>query len=305
MNEGGKSSGLNLSAINGEQFVLSYLASCKKPRSLTQMEYVLGRYASRWLIKDGVDSLLEKRHAELIGNGINLTEQGYRESQKQFGRNINRDHLVRIVWPSLALGIDPKSTIARELKKPGKLLSIILLKIANLPSNQGSLSLTVAATELAKSELLKYSCKDASDRDVEKIDREGMPLRREQIHTFLTRIALLKTEADCFSEIANPHLRSATNYEDFSNRVKDVVEVIASDDALEAVPISEIYDAYQKEYEDAGTLASFKKRLLKAHAAHAIQLKEAICSRQTGKQTLERSEITGPRGTFHLVIRNT
>lgn len=88
----------------------------------------------------------------------------------------------------------------------------------------------------------------------------------------------------------------------FAANVSKVASQLRTPPFQDRVAIAQVYDAYGKFYADAGSLQSFKERLVNAARSHQIQLGRLDLPERMGKELRDRSETVWDRDEVHFVI---
>ncbi len=94
----------------------------------------------------------------------------------------------------------------------------------------------------------------------------------------------------------------AANGAGFAANVVDVAKGLATPPFVGRVAIASVYDAYGKAHADAGSLASFKERLVKAAQDGALQLARLDMPERMSRDLRQRSETSCMSDQFHFVV---
>ena len=88
----------------------------------------------------------------------------------------------------------------------------------------------------------------------------------------------------------------------FAARVKEVAKSLSTPPFQGRVAIAQIYDAYGRVHADAGSLASFKERLVAAAKERELRLGRLDLPERMDRDLRLRSEVFWGTDTVHFVI---
>ncbi|MEL6187207.1 MAG: hypothetical protein AAFU79_21490, partial [Myxococcota bacterium] len=91
---------------------------------------------------------------------------------------------------------------------------------------------------------------------------------------------------------------------DFAGRVLEIVATRTTPPFEDRLAISDLYDRYGREFDDAGSLSTFKVRLLDAHKEGEILLRRLDYLGSADPETMERSEVERDGHRYHFVGRD-
>jgi hypothetical protein len=130
-------------------------------------------------------------------------------------------------------------------------------------------------------------------------------LQKYDIDTFRRRLIVLAVEQSS-GQRAPAELRSsaapAPAVDNFAARVKQVAEKLTTPPFQGRVAIAQVYDAYGRIHPDAGSLQSFKARLVEAAKARALVLGRLDMPEGMPRDLRERSETPWDSDEVHFVI---
>ena len=90
----------------------------------------------------------------------------------------------------------------------------------------------------------------------------------------------------------------------FAQRVLAVASKLKTGAFQDRVAIAQVYDAYGYPYPDAGSLASFKARLVEAAKNHELNLGRLDLPERISRDLRERSTAIWGMDEVHFVIKN-
>jgi hypothetical protein len=130
-------------------------------------------------------------------------------------------------------------------------------------------------------------------------------LQKCDIDTFRRRLIVLAVEQSS-GQRAPAELRSsappAPAVDNFAARVKQVAEKLTTPPFQGRVAIAQVYDAYGRIHPDAGSLQSFKARLVEAAKARMLVLGRLDMPEGMPRDLRERSETPWDSDEVHFVI---
>jgi hypothetical protein len=97
----------------------------------------------------------------------------------------------------------------------------------------------------------------------------------------------------------SPELRKPDG---FAGRVKEVAKSLSTPPFVGRVAIAQLYDAYGRVHPDAGSLTSFKERLVAAAKGHELELGRLDLPERMDRDLRLRSEASWGTDTVHFVI---
>ncbi len=311
-----------LTAVAVDDFLHTYLAFAK-PATIKQIANYRKNYADPAAIKQGLERLIEKGYATLDTKGkVCLSDAGREALNARYGGKIDKHRAEKQIWPALALGIDPCSKTAQRLAtKPDNLRAVMLVVLYQLPLDPAKVTLNQAVTVLMVRGLAGVvrlgEVSDAVKTAVDKLEdiSEADALRRNLIKLALLMGESTATQAALTVSVDAPMAASASMpgpqpAEDeltaFAKRVQTLTNQLETPPIHDSVAVAQVYDAYGRQFPDAGRLDAFKQRLLAAHRARLIMMRTLDMPDALPTELRERSTIEGQRGwRFHLILRGS
>ncbi len=285
------------------EFLRPYLALQKTPATAGQLVSRLSAQAPASVVRAGLEELMAAGQVSFTHKRYALAPAG-RRAVAALGR-LDRPRLTRIVWPALALGLDPAGPAAAKLGNANTLRAAVLTALYRLPLKNPSLEQAVGA--LIARGLTATPPPEPPPAFKAVVEAVGLPGSADRVRQVVIMAALrLSTppaapSAEPPAHTAPPHAPDSDRA--FAHRVAALVTDLVTPPLADAVAVAQVYDAYGRQHADAGGLAAFKTRLKRAHEAGLLALRTLDRPEILDKVTRERSEITGRYRSFHLVIR--
>lgn len=262
---------------------------------------------------------------------VSLTDAGTRAVRERFG-DLRRDRkrLETRVEPALALGLPPESDAAVRLARPDTLRAVLLTRLYRLPRDEAMVTMAQAAGTLLRRGVagLLPPKVDAALATAAR-DLPGDLADTARLRGALIKLALSLGAAAADSAAADtapvdtapvaeapaadvpetpaPAPAASATTDDltaFAARVLDITRTAHAGPFSHKTPIAHVYDTYGRRHGDAGSLDSFKHRLLRASNAGHLALLPLDDSTTMDATTRERSEIPTPTGRLHFIERD-
>ncbi|MEO0420690.1 MAG: hypothetical protein AAF184_00015 [Pseudomonadota bacterium] len=241
---------------------------------------------------------------------VTLTDAGRREATQRFG-DIDPDggRWRRRVEPALCLGYRPDSARAARAARPDTLRAVLLTRLYALPLDEGTVTLSQATGALVLRGVVALAPPGAAVELRETARRISTDLAHvERLRQALAQLALeyglaSATPADPPSTRTNRARPASPSLRQFAQHVVNIARTAHTGPFGHKTPVDHVYDEYGRRHADAGTLAQFKARLLKASHAGLLALLPLDDPRALDAATRERSEIAVPSGALHFVER--
>lgn len=338
MNELPRPDTSRFSQISPELLVLSYLLGSKRAISLGTLKTRLKAFVSPQRIEEAVSALVAG-HQAIPKKSIELTREGKDAVEKALGRDAGQgwEKIWQRRLPLLALGLNPDdgetlrkfasadaqkaATIAvsyglpKEImaSKPGVCAELVWRTLkARLPEVVGNGPFppiqklgTVERVVLAGlANIRARSVTEAMDGVV----ASALGLQKCDIDTFRRRLIVLAVEqssgqhAPAEPRLPAPPAPRAPADGSFAARVKQVAEKLTTPPFQGRVAIAQVYDAYGRIHPDAGSLQSFKARLVEAAKARTLVLGRLDMPEGMPRDLRERSETLWNSDEVHFVI---
>lgn len=329
------------SQISPELVVLSYLLESKSAISLGTLKTRLKAFVSSQRIEEAVSALVAE-HQAIPKKTIELTRKGIDAVEKALGQDAGHgwERIRHRRLPLLALGLDPDdgetlrkfasadaqkaATIAvsyglpKEImaSKPGVCAELVWLTLkARLPDVVGDGPFppiqklgTVERVVLAG--LANIRARSVTEA-VDGVAAAALGLQKCDIDTLRRRLIVLAVEQSSGrrapAELPSPASPAppaprAPADGSFDARVTQVAEKLTTPPFQGRVAIAQVYDAYGRIHPDAGSLQSFKARLVEAAKARTLVLARLDMPEGMSRELRERSETSWGSDEVHFVI---
>jgi hypothetical protein len=323
------------SPIPSDAVMIAYLACRKLPTTTNQIRRGLKGWLTEAEINDALDVLVGDSHVR-VGEKIELTQSGKDKGKKIIGVDAEQkwENIVTRRFVMLALGLDPDDSDVRRrfARWDAQQAAVIAVSFA-LPRKE------MASTKAVCGELVWQTLKAGLSEVVGRgpfpvIDKlaavermilaglaGGRPVRTiPQAITAVTAVSLGMKECNADSmrhrliELAvqrattppTPYTTvrggSAPANGQFATLVKQLAEQLTTPPFQGRVAIAQVYDAYGRIHPDAGSLTSFKARLIEAAKRHEILLGRLDLPERMDKDLRLRSETPWDTEYVHFVL---
>jgi hypothetical protein len=286
--------------VSMDTFLLPYLFLKKGESSIKQLASWLKKYADLPSIKSGIQALSDTGLAKLNNNKVALTQSGRKETEQRCGKKLDKKRLFNVVWPAMALGIDPSSKAAARLSQPSNLRGVLLAVLYELPLDRASATQVQAMSSLYIRALVGKFTGMSVNNSIKTLSKKFSDLSQtDSLRAMPIQIAV---QLGLHDHETPPSVKSS-DLEEFAKRTQEVTDKLTTPPLSNAVAIAQVYDSYGKIYPDAGSIDFFKSRLLEASTAKLLSL--VSLDRPEAIETVlrERSEIQGQLRRFHLIRR--
>jgi hypothetical protein len=290
-----------LAAIACEDIVLSALAAKGGRRSPTQLFGDLKSVMDRDDAQAAFQALKDNGSATDGSGKAALTAKGAIDAESRFGKlpagKAGIGRLIKVVWPALALGIDPKSKAAARLATNANLRAVALAVVFGLPVDKEKATLAAVSSALLVRGLAGLAGAVTDQRLAAVAQNTGDLSKPGALAKTLVKAGLaLGAER----KASLPETELAV----FAWNVQAVADRLSTPPFSREVSISQVYDAYGRDHRDAGTLDEFKARLVNANAARLLVLYRLDEPGALDVELRNRSQIETPRGRYHFVARS-
>jgi hypothetical protein len=326
------------SHISPELLVLSYLLGSKRAISLDTLKTRLKTFAPPQKIEEAVSALVAG-HQAIAEKTIKLTPKGKDAVEKALGRDAGQGW--EKIWhrrlPLLALGLDPTdgetlrkfasadaqkaATIAVSYGLPKEIMASKLgvcaelvwrtLK-ARLPEVVGNgpfppIQKLGTVERIVLAGLANIRARNVTEA-VDGVAAAALGLQKCDINMLRKRLIVLAVEqtsgqhAPAEPRSPAPPAPRPPGDGNFAARVKQVAEKLTTPPFQGRVSIAQVYDAYGRIHPDAGSLQSFKARLVEAAKARALVLGRLDMPEGMPRDLRERSETLWDSDEVHFVI---
>jgi hypothetical protein len=274
--------------------------------------------------------LITKGDVSLQGDKLQLTESGKAAARTVLGSELSKpwDYIRDRRLPIIALGLDPDSPeVRRKIAKSNVLKAAIVAVAFDLPKD-------IALTpDSVRSELVWRVLRSAIPELVGRgpfpaigksnaVDCSilaglaGTPVKRlDIVIAALAARAIGAHKADLevlrmrLVQLALDGVAPATavvgdqgNVRGFGERVRAVARTLSTPPFRGRVAIAQVYDAYGRQHPDAGSLASFKERLVKAAKARQLDLTRLDLPEHMERDLRERSHTVWDSNAVHFIV---
>lgn len=308
-------------AIEATVIVQAYLAK-SKGQSIGKLR----RGLKSLIDAEEIDRAVEK----LIASGTVLEERDYlritKEYEDRVRKSLGRDaeqswkKLCAFRFPALALGLDPdEPPVRRGLRSRGTLQAAIVGVAYGLPKE--SLRSAKAVREELVWRVLRAAMPEIiGSGPFPSIDKpnaidikilSGLAgVRAKTIDQATTALAakILGVRGTKIEELRRQLIKIGRRQEfppatdGFAERVKAVARSLSTPPFQGRVAIAQVYDAYGRTHPDAGSLESFKQRLVHAAKARAIDLSRLDMPERMSDELRHRSKTQWGSDEVHFVV---
>jgi hypothetical protein len=274
-----------------------------------------------------VKHLLAKGDASLQGGKLKLTESGRAVARAILGNDVSKPwpHIRDRRLPVLALGLDPDDTATqRKLTNPKTLKAAIIAVAFGTPKDAALMPDRVRSELVwrvlrgAVPELIgrgpfptitKSNPVDCSilaglaGVSAKRIDQVLAALAARAVGASRTDLdALRKRLVQLALSQAVPVAAVQEGVQGFGERVRAVARTLSTPPFRGRVAIAQVYDAYGRQHPDAGSLASFKERLVMAAKARQLDLTRLDLPEHMDSDLRERSHTVWDSSTVHFIV---
>lgn len=324
------------SPVSPELLALSYLSCQKQGLSLAVMQQRLKKLLAPATVDRAVSRLIE--HGDVsLDKVVTITSQGRKAAKQKLGHDSSKDweSLTKFRFPCLALGLDPDQPDVRKRYAKPDALKAAAVAVAYGLHQDAMVSLKAAASELvwqlvraglgdvvgkgpfpmieepgilervllsgfaggkAKSMPEAMTGVAARALGIDKVDGDTLRARLIQIG-----VAQFDATPSAPPDTA-PRVPAPAEPSGFATRVSDVARTLSTPPFQGRVAIAQVYDAYGKVHPDAGSLASFKERLVGAAKARQLDLSRLDLPERMAKDLRLRSETAWDTDQVHFVV---
>jgi hypothetical protein len=324
--------------ISPELVVRAYLACQKQGISLTTLQDRLKALVAETTVDATVASLIESD--EISGEKtLKLTSTGKVSAAKLLGQDAkgNWETIKSKRLPLMALGLDPDDpNVRKKFKTADTLKAATFMIVFGLPKEVAS-NLKAALSEIVWL-ILRGGLPDvvgrgpfptidkpghvertliaglaganaktiteATDKLIAKAisaEKTGIEALRERLIAIGIEQAQKNTAPKAVLTKAAP-VKAPKGKDNFAFHVIQVARKLSTPPFQGRVAIAQVYDLYGKLYPDAGTLASFKERLINSAKNKEIDLGRLDLPERMSNDLRKRSETRWDREEVHFII---
>jgi len=293
--------------VDARDFVLSALTVKNGTRSVRQFVGDLKAYADTDRLEAAFEELVQAGWAEVnASRKAVLTAEGRHEAERRFGKLAGGQEglkrLKNVVWPALALGMEPNTKGGARLARPEHLRAALLVSLFRLPLDKDSATLSAAVSALVLRGMAGASLQSSEHSELKPIVQnagdlsDADKLRQTVVRAALALGARGTTQPDAG---ATPTRVDAA----FASNVQVLADKLSTPPFSNKVAIAQVYDAYGREHRDAGSLDTFKEKLLAAHKKGLLKLRALDEPQAMDQELRERSLIKTRYGWYYFVAR--
>jgi hypothetical protein len=311
------------SPISLEDVTLAYLGVARRPVSAATLKARLRPFTE--------PAAVETALATLVGDGkvitektVVLTRTGKDAAKRVLGRDVATtwERLYKHRFPLLVLGLDPDhSGIRLKFAKTDALTSAAIAVAFDLGTEYIA-NKTAVCGELVWRLLRSVLSEVIGKGPFPQIDKLGTVecvllagFAKTRAHTINDVVGGLRALAVGLPKCDATGLRKqliriglqrgskpGKPPDIFAVRVKEVAKSLSTPPFQGRVAIAQVYDAYGRVHHDAGSLASFKERLVAAAKGHEIELGRLDLPERMDRDLRLRSEASWGADSVHFVI---
>jgi hypothetical protein len=310
------------SSISLEDLTLAYLAAARRAISPVTLKTRLRAFADPAALETSLAKLVDGGKAA-VEKSVVLTKTGKDIAKGIMGRDVNVswEPLHSRRFPLLVLGLNPDdSEVRHKFGRPDALTSAAIAVAFGLRTDDIT-SKTAVCSELVW-RLLRSALPNVVGKGpfppiaklgtVERVMLAGLAKTRgntvnEAIAGLrAVAVGLPKCDASGLRQqlirIGLQHTRSLSQTDGFATRVKEVARSLSTPPFQGRVAIAQVYDAYGRSHSDAGSLLSFKERLVAAAKGHQLELGRLDLPERMERDLRLRSEAPWGSDAVHFVI---
>ncbi|MFZ4072007.1 MAG: hypothetical protein ACOYJ6_18145 [Caulobacterales bacterium] len=310
-------------AVGSELVTLAYLHSQRQGLSLATLQQRLKRLVPAKAVDAAVSELISKDTAR-SEKSVALTPKGHQEAMRVLGTDASEpwDVIRARRLPLVALGLDPDQVdVKRRYAKADSLKAAAIAVAFGLP-REAMTSVRAVTSEIVWQILRSGLAELVGRGPFPEIEKAGVVERTllaglagatakslpEAINALAKKaLGVPKIDADILRErlvVVGVSLSGSdrTRGGSFAERVRDVALTLSTPPFTGRVAIAQVYDAYGKAHPDAGSLQSFKERLVQAAKSREIDLGRLDLPERMSKDLRQRSEAKWGSDEVHFVI---
>jgi len=284
-----------LTPLDLSTFVLAALAVKDGKRTPAEFANDLAGYADKERLRGAFDALVAAGKAQVNASGkAALTEDGKRGAQQRFGKlPRSKDPMTpvkNVVWPA-------------RLSTPDNLRATLLVSLFQLPLDKSNATMPSVVSALVLRGLAGADLRAADQLELKALAQTAGDLSdADKLRQTAVRAALALDQSGAAQM---PAAGSETRADAaFAKSVQALAERLSTPPFSHKVAIAQVYDAYGREHRDAGSLESFKEKLLAAHDDNLITLHPLDAPRALDDDLRERSRIETRYGWYYFVARS-
>ena len=310
-------------AIDPTLIVQAYLSKSRQGLSLAKLQSGLKSLVRVEDIARAVQKLTANGTVAEAKSKLRISKEGAERIRRILGRDAEQpwDKLLAFRFPTIALGLDPDDpAIRRRLRPRGALQAAIVGVAYGLPKD------SLGSAKAVRSELVwrilraalpevvgsgPFPTIDKSNAIDIKILSGLAGVRAKTIDQATTALAakILGVRGTKIEELRRQLInleargpKSLPTGDGFADRVKAVARSLSTPPFQGRVAIAQVYDAYGRVHSDAGSLDSFKQRLVQAAKARNLDLTRLDLPERMSDDLRHRSRTQWGSDEVHFVV---
>jgi hypothetical protein len=307
--------------IDPEFVVQAFLVSTRQNVSLPQLQRRLSTLLRGETVANIISRLVSNGKVTQVDAKLRLTATTEKATHTLLGRDAGKSwEIIRLRrLPTLALGLDPDNAEVRKKVVRADVLKAAIIGVGfDLPKDC-FLSSTGVRSELVWRVLRNNLPEVVGKGPFPLIDKSNIVDRTilaglAGVHakTVNDAIAALAAKTIEIKETGVDGLRRRLIHlaleekrgegDGFAERVKIIAKTLNTPPFQGRIAIAQIYDAYGRAYPDAGSLASFKRRLVAAAKARELNLSRLDLPEHMSHDLRTRSETSWDSDEVHFVV---
>ena len=317
--------------------ILAYLSRLSKPMALGSLQRNLRLLMPAAAVQQAVAALVTK--GDIVDEkALSLTPAGRAAALNTLGRDANAtwDYIKARRLPLLALGLDPDDPELRRRHAKADALKAAAIAVAFGLPKQAMATRNAVISEIVWQVLKSTASAVIGEGPFPAIEKPGLierailsglahvraksitnavdalaaravGLEKSGAEALRARLIVIGVERFQEGSSRNSVETSASaaglnGVGEFAGNVSKVASQLVTPPFQDRVAIAQVYDAYGRDYPDAGSLESFKKRLVGAAKAHRLQLGRLDLPERMARELRERSETLWDRDEVHFII---
>jgi hypothetical protein len=325
------------SAIPAATVMLAYLSRVSKPIALGSLRTNFRLLLTEEVVQQVVAALVAKGEVA-EGKVLSLTPAGRKAALNGLGRDANAtwDYIKTKRLPLLALGLDADDPDVRRRFANADALKAAAIAVAFGLPKQAMEGRSAIVSEIVWQVLRSTASGVIGKGPFPTIDKPGVTervilsgLAAVQAKSIPKAVDALAARAVGLEKTGSEALRSRlvvvglersqqslpphsgetgssaaglNGVGEFAANVSKVAAQLVTPPFQDRVAIAQVYDAYGRDYPDAGSLENFKKRLVGAAKAHRLQLGRLDLPERMARELRQRSETLWDRDEVHFII---
>jgi hypothetical protein len=309
--------------IDPTLLVQAYVLTSKQKLSLAKLEGNLKSLIGAEKVRNAIQELIANGSILKEGSTLKISREGANSVRKALGRDAEQswEKLLAFRFPALTLGLDPDDpAIRRALKSRGAVQAAIVGVAYGLPRD------SLRSPKVVRSELVwrvlraalpeiigsgPFPLLDKSSA-IDTMILSGLAgVRAKTIDQATTALAakILGVRGAKIENLRRQLIKNEGRWPEalpiadgFAERVKTVARSLSTPPFQGRVAIAQVYDAYGRTHPDAGSLDSFKQRLVQAAKVRVIELSRLDMPEHMSPELRTRSKTPWGSDEVHFVV---